>query len=61
MLCKQVRGFQVYDIVSAHVSSLIIVVLLFINIIIIMVPLSLSHFTKFAIFSNFELNQNYIS
>lgn len=61
MLCKQLRGFQVYDIVSAHVSSLIIaVLLLFINIII-LVPSSLSNFTKFVIFSNFELNQNYIS
>lgn len=61
MLCKQLRGFQVYDVVSAHVSSLIIaVLLLFINIII-LVPSSLSHFTKFVIFSNFELNQNYIS
>lgn len=28
MLCKQLRGFQEYDIVSAHVSSLIIAVLL---------------------------------
>lgn len=61
MLCKQLRGFQVYDVVSAHVSSLIIaVLLLFINIII-LVPSSLSHFNKFVIFSNFELNQNYIS